>query len=185
MRVDDDPLRVAELGRDDIGRLPRHPRQPQQLVDRSRHLAAELVEENAHRALDRLRLLPEEAGGIDVTFELLPLYGQVVLGAPVLLEQRLRDPVHIYVGGLGREHHRDQQLDGVPELQRDLRVRVLDREPLDDGLDPVAPPADRTPRLVDEATWQRFRSRRTPRPGPPAPATIPPAAPRSGTWSCK
>ena len=46
VRVDDDSLRLAELRRDHIRRLPRHAGQPDQLFQPIRNLAVELLERN-------------------------------------------------------------------------------------------------------------------------------------------
>ena len=64
---------------------------------------------------------------------------QVVLGLPVFDEELFRDAVDVHVRRLGREHDGDQQLDIAAEVQRDLGVGVLLREPLDDRPDPLAP----------------------------------------------
>ena len=80
VRVDDDALRVAELGRDDVRGLPRDARQARELVEGARHLAVEVLDQHLHRPADRLRLLAEEAGGPDVVLELLDRHGEVVLG---------------------------------------------------------------------------------------------------------
>src|SRR5438094_338296 len=61
VRVHDDPLRVPALGRDDVRGLARDPGDPQQVVEALRHLAVELLEQDLHRAAERLRLLAEEA----------------------------------------------------------------------------------------------------------------------------
>src|SRR5205807_2455197 len=74
VRVDDDPLCVAALRGDDVRGLARDARQAQQLRHRGRHLAAELFDQHSHRAAQRLRLLPEEAGLVDVALELLLRY---------------------------------------------------------------------------------------------------------------
>ena len=71
VRVDDDPLRVR--------RARRRRRSPSCVRRRgaagarraAAALAVELFEQHAHRAADRLRLLAEEAGRVDVLLELL------------------------------------------------------------------------------------------------------------------
>ena len=83
----------------------------------------------------------------DVVLELLDGHGEVVLGLAVLLEQRLRDAVDVHVGRLRGEHHGDEQLEVGAEAQRDRRVRVRGREPLDDRQDPLALRPDAPPRL--------------------------------------
>ncbi len=77
--IDDDALRLPQLRRNNIGRLPGHSRQPQQLGDRPRHRSSELLDQHPHRATDRLRLLPVEAGLVDVLLELLLRHREVVL----------------------------------------------------------------------------------------------------------
>src|SRR5438034_217548 len=56
---------------------------------------AELLEQHHHRRAQGPRLLTEEAGREDVPLELLLRDGQVVLRTLVLLEQPLRDAVHV------------------------------------------------------------------------------------------
>ena len=132
-----------------------------------RNLAVELLEQHVHRPADRLRLLPEEAGRVDVPLELLLRDGEVVLGLAVLLEQPLGHAVDVRVRRLRREHHRDEELEIRAEAERDLRVRVLLGEPLDDRPDPLPPPPEPAPaRLADVATRHgaRPRSARSSRP---------------------
>ena len=130
---------------------------------RARHLAVELLEQHPHRPAQRLRLLAVEAGREDVALELLLRHGEVVLGLAVLLEQRLGDAVDVHVGRLRREHHRDEQLERAAEAERDRRVGVLDREPLDDRADPLLLRPDalaRLPARSYEATASGSRGRR-------------------------
>ena len=91
----------------------------------------------------------------------LDRHGEVVLRLAVLDEQLLGHPVHIHVGRLGGEHHGDEELDVAPEAERDLGIRVLLGEALDDGADPLAArPKATTSRLRDVATCHES-SRRT------------------------
>ena len=100
-----------------------------------------------------LRLLAEEARRVDVALELLDRHREVVLGRAVLREERRRDLVHVHVGRLRGEHHRDEQLEIAAEAERDLRVGVLGGEPLDDRPDALAtPPEAAPPRFADVAT---------------------------------
>ena len=142
MRVDHHSLSLTELGGDDVCGLTRHAGQPKQLGDRPRDNAVELIEQHPHRAANRLRLLSIKAGLENVLLQLLDGHGQIVLRPPVLDEQLRRDAIHVHVGRLRGEHHRDEQLDIASEVQRDLGVRMLDRESLDDRPDPLAPRSD-------------------------------------------
>ena len=99
------------------------------------------------------RLLAEEAGGEDVPLQLLLRHREVVLrAAGTSRRASLGHAVDVHVGRLRREHHRHEQLERRPEAERDRRVRVLGRQPLDDRADPFAPAPDRPPRLADVAT---------------------------------
>src|SRR6266508_4085307 len=98
VRVDDDPLRLSELRGDDVRRLPRNARQADELLEPSRHLALELLDEHPHRPLQRLRLLAEEPGRADVALELGGRDGEVVLRPTVLAEEARRNAVDVHVG---------------------------------------------------------------------------------------
>ena len=107
---------------------------------------------------------------------------EVVLGPAVLDEQLLGDAVDVHVGRLRREHHRDEQLERALERERDLRVGVLDGEPLDHRPDPLllrrrpacAAPRDVAPRHLGTATRDR-----APRGGHAPPPSRGPAQTRS------
>ncbi len=155
VRVDDDALGMPELCRHDVRRLPRDARELDELVERRRHLAVEIVDEHPHRPAQRLRLLPVEARREDVALELFLRHGEVVLGCVVLLEERRGHPVHVHVGGLRRQHHRDEQLERARERERDRRIRVLDGEPLDDRPDALLLRPDALAGLADKAARHR------------------------------
>ena len=153
VRVDDDPLWSAELGRHDIRGLARDAGQANELLERARNLAAVLLDQHLHRPTQRLRLLAEESGCVDVALELLGRHGEVVLRPAVLLEQHRRDTVDVHVGRLRRQHHRDEELQRVTRPESDFRVRMRLLQPLDDRPDASAFRTDALPRLVDEAAW--------------------------------
>ena len=153
VRVDDDPLCVTELGCDDVRGLASDAGKLHEILEPPRNLAVELLEQHAHGAADRLRLLPEEAGRVDVSLELLLRHGEVVLRPVVLLKERPRHTVDVDVGRLGRQHHRDEELERGAETKRDRRVGVLRGEPFDDRPDPLASPSETpAPSLADVAT---------------------------------
>jgi len=153
VRIDDDPLRMSELGRDDIRGLSGDTRESEEILETARNLAVELLEQHTHRAANRFRLLPEEAGRIDASLELLLRYGEVVLRLPVLLEQRTGDAIDVRIRRLRGEHHRDEELERAPKAKRDRRICMLHCKPFDDRPDPLAPPPESTPSgLTDVAT---------------------------------
>ena len=123
MSVDDDPLWVAELGGDDVRGLARDAGEPDELLEPPRHPAVELLDQHPHRAADRLRLLAEEAGLVDVALELLDRHGQVVLGPAVLDEQLLRDLVDVDVRGLREGCEAEAGASAVGEKKRGQRTR--------------------------------------------------------------
>jgi hypothetical protein len=151
MRVDDDPLRIAELRGDHVRSLAGYAGQAHEVVELAGHAAVELLEQHCHRRAQRPRLLAVEAGRVDVALELLRRDGQIILRPLVLLEQPLGDAIDVHVGRLRREHHRDEQLELVPIAKRDFRVGMVGLEPLDDRHDPRPLRADAAPRLVDVA----------------------------------
>ena len=77
VRVDHDALRVPEISGDDVRRLASDARKPHQLVEPRRDLPVELLEQDVPGAADRLRFLPEKAGGLDVPLELLLWTGAI------------------------------------------------------------------------------------------------------------
>src|SRR6266508_2534115 len=152
--VDNDPLSLAELGGDDVGGLACDTWEVDQLLEPPRHLAVELLQQHLHRPAQRLRLLTEEAGREDVALELFGRNSQVVLRAPVLLEQPLGDAVHVDVRRLRGEHHRDEELEIRPRLEGDGRVGVRGGEAFDDRPDACALRADAPARLLEIAAGQ-------------------------------
>ena len=155
VRVDDDALRRSALGRDDVRRLAPDAGQPHEVVQPLGHLPVELLEQHAHRALAGSWPSGGRCPWGGCRLELLERDGEVVLGPAVLPEQLLGDAVHRHVRRLGREHHRDEQLDRVAEAERDGRVRVGPREPLDDLADALALRPDPPASLEDVVTRRR------------------------------
>jgi len=125
VRVHDDPLRVPELGGDDVCGLAGDARKADELLEPPRHLTAELLEQDSHRTANSLRLLAEEAGLEDVALELLLRHGEVVLRPPVLAKERAGDAIHVHVGRLRRQHRRHEQLEVRAETERDARIGVV------------------------------------------------------------
>src|SRR5256885_7347627 len=65
MRVDDDSLRVAQLGRNDVRGLAGHAGQADELLEPAGHAAVALLDQHRHGRAQRPRLLPVEAGRVD------------------------------------------------------------------------------------------------------------------------
>ena len=146
-----------------------------ELVDGPRHDAVELLEQRLHRSADRLRLLPEETRRVDVALELLHRNGEVVLRAPVLLEQRRGHAVDVHVRRLRREHHRDEQLELAAEASARSSRRGASRcEPLDDRAGCAASsarracaPRERSSAACGDATARVGKPTTRPRADPP------------------
>jgi hypothetical protein len=73
---------------------------------------------------DVLRLVAEQADGLDVLDQRLLAQGQHLLGVSAIGEQRARGLVHADVGRLRRQGDGDQQGEGVDMLQLALRFGV-------------------------------------------------------------
>src|SRR5215207_3370945 len=94
VRIDDDAGGDAEgVAEDDVRRLARDAGEPEQLLHPLGHAPAVVREQHAARALNRLRLVAEEAGRADVVLKLGGGRVRVVLAAPVLAEQAGGDEV--------------------------------------------------------------------------------------------
>ena len=155
VRVDDDPLRLPAFGRDDVRGLSAHARQANQVLETLRHLAVVLLEQHPHGGAEVPGLLPERPRRTDVRLELLEGHRQVVLGPVVLAEEAPGHTIHRDVGRLGREHHADEKLDGIPEAECDCGVRVRLREAGDDLVDAFPLRSHATAGLADVATRGR------------------------------
>jgi hypothetical protein len=151
MRVDHDSLGRASLGRDDVRGLPPDSRKPDEVLDASRHPAVELLDQHLHRSAEVPRLLPECSGRPQVGLELFGRNGEVVLRPLVLPEELLRHAVHSHVRRLRGKHHGDQKLEVVAEAERDDRVGMRGRQPLDDRTDAFPLRPDAPLRLLDVA----------------------------------
>ena len=74
------------VAQDDVGRLPADPRQFDQVIQVSRHLAAELLNQNPTEGLDTLGLLTVEPGGIDGLLQVGEVGSRIVGRGGVLPE---------------------------------------------------------------------------------------------------
>jgi hypothetical protein len=109
---------------DDRCRLATDAPEPDEPVHVAGDLPAELAEDLLTASADRLRLLPEEAGLVDVFLELGNRDGEVVLGSAVFREEAARDLVHPFVLRLGGEDGRDEELERASELEGGSPVGV-------------------------------------------------------------
>ena len=133
--ADPEDMRVDRHGRlaeghveHDIGGLAADARQLGQLVAVARNLAAMVADQRLRQRDDVLRLVAPQADGADVFAELLLAQRQHLLRRVGDLEQRARRLVDADVGRLRRQHHGDQQREGVDVLELALRLRPLDGE---------------------------------------------------------
>ena len=99
----------------------------------ARHLATVLLDEDLAGLDDVLGFAVEEPDGADVTLEPGDAQGEDLLGSVGHRVQLGRGLVDAYVGGLGREHHGDQQLERVDPVQLGGGARVALLEPGVDG----------------------------------------------------
>ena len=112
--VDDDAFVHAEgVAKNDVGRLAADSGQRHELPHGARNLSGVLLHEGAGHAPQGAGLVTVETRGTDVLLELLGGGVGVVFGLAVLREEALRHPVHLHIRGLGREHGRHQELEGV------------------------------------------------------------------------
>ena len=108
MGVHDEPHGDAESGsEDDVRGLAGDPGKRQKLFHRPGHLASKIGGDFRGRALDRFRLVPEEAGRADDLLDLAPLRRRRIRDGGIAGEESGGDHVHPHVGALRREDRGD------------------------------------------------------------------------------
>src|SRR5512139_1371130 len=108
----------------DRGGLPSHAGQRGKFLHRFRHAPAVAGDDRGGKSPDRLRLVPEEAGGAHGLLHLLLRSLRERGGPGVRAEQPGRHAVHPLVGALSGEDGGDQQFEGVPVFQQYPRAGV-------------------------------------------------------------
>src|SRR5207244_3901947 len=128
-----DPLVDAiDVAQDDVRGLAPDTGQRAELVHRPRYLAAVVRHQYLRHPDQALRLIAEEAGGLDDLLDVrLPSAGQR-LGRGVAAEEGGCHQVHAGVGALRGQDRGAEQLEGVPVLQRAAGVGVRRQEPRQD-----------------------------------------------------
>jgi hypothetical protein len=119
------PERVAE---DDVRGLAADARQRHQGVHRVRDDATVQVDEGLPELDQRIRLGPEEAGGLEQFLELGAIGGGVRGGRGVAREELRGDLVDPHVGGLRRQQRGHGQLEGVRVIELAMRIGMGGRE---------------------------------------------------------
>ncbi len=132
VRVDHDPLVLPEcVAEDDVRRLATDAREMRELVHRTRDLAAVLVHDRPSHAHETLRLVAEEPRALDAVLQVLRLRLGQRGRVGEAREQLRRHHVDAHVRALGGQNRRDEELVGIPVVERALRVRVRLLEPAD------------------------------------------------------
>src|SRR4029077_1162316 len=105
-----DPERCAQHN---VRRLPRYPRQRQQLLHRVRHFASKFFHNHLAGPDNGLRFIAEKAGGANVLLKLFWVCVSERLRPRILWEKRRRHLIHTLIGALCRKNRRNQQLKRV------------------------------------------------------------------------
>src|SRR3989442_12585162 len=114
MRVDDDSRRNSVSNAEhDVRGLARNAGKPEQLIHRSRNLAAKLLDEHLARALDRFRFVAKKAGGANVLLQLDGRNFQIVFGPAAFTKQIGGDDVYALVGALRGQKRGNQDLESA------------------------------------------------------------------------
>ena len=122
VRVDRERGHAEGLDHQDGGGLVAHAGQRFQALERARHLTAVTVEQELRHRLQVLRLGRREADLADQRLDLGDVQRGHRGGRGGAFEQRGRDLVDLLVGGLRRQHHRDEERKRVEVVERDRRV---------------------------------------------------------------
>ena len=141
---------MVHVPQDQVGRLPAHPGQLQQLLHGVRHPPSVVPQKHLGGQHDVLRLGPEKAGGVDVPLHLRDVrLRQRLQGRESGIEGRCH-LVHPLIGALSRQTHREQQLIVLSVIQRADPIRVELLQPIDNapdlfyGFHPVSHLSDRS-----------------------------------------
>ncbi len=102
---------------DHVRSLPPYTRQGDQLFDPVRDLATEVFIERGAETYEAPRLRAEEAGGMDQRLELGRIGVTEIGWCRIALEDLRSDQVDLFVGGLRRQHCRDQKLERGCEVE--------------------------------------------------------------------
>ncbi len=134
MRVHDDAGGDAErVTQHDVRRLSRDAGKLKQFFHRLRHASAVPLADHLARALNRLRLVSEEACRVYVALKLGGGRGRVVLPRTVFSEEVCGDEVDALVRALRGEYRRDEEFERARVVEAATRVRVLLLERRDDA----------------------------------------------------
>ena len=118
MRVHDDPFVLVEgVAENNVGSLATDPGQIVQLLHGRWDFPIVFFGDGSHRSLNALGLVAIKTGRFDRVFELRRPRAGVVFRGPVFFEQRWRDHVHPFIGALGRQDCRHEQLQGTAKIQ--------------------------------------------------------------------
>ena len=127
------PGHVIHVAQDQVGRLPPHPGQLQQLLHGTGHPAPIVPQQHLSRQDDVPGLGPEEAGGVDIVLHLRHVRpGQGLQGGEPGVKGG-GDLVHPLVGTLGGQTHGKQQLIILFILQGTQAVGIEGFQLLHDG----------------------------------------------------
>lgn len=135
VRIHDDAVGdPPERPKDAVGRFAPDARELDQLVHRVGDFAAVSFDQDPAALANVFRFVVVEARTVNVGLEFL-LRGVRVIGrGPVFFEEVLRHDVHPDVGALGREDHRDEELQGRKMVQGAARVGIEDLQTFEDLL---------------------------------------------------
>ena len=132
MAVDREAGHAERMAKDDVGRLAPDAGKGSQSGHGGGHLAVVLGHERLRKALDGLRLHAEEAGGLELRFELRRARGSQRACIGIAREERGRDLVHALVRRLRRQHRCHEELERRPEIELGEGVRMLRRKQVQD-----------------------------------------------------
>ncbi len=125
VRVHDDADADAEgFTEDDVGSLASNAGQRVKFIHRLRDFAAVFLDQALAAALDVLRLVVEEAGGLNQLFKFFNLRPGEICCCAIFLEQIWRDDVHALVGALRGKDRGYEQLERISEVKFAAKIGV-------------------------------------------------------------
>ncbi len=163
MRINNNSRRNLKPGPEhNIPRLPRHPRQPENLLHRLRNLPPKLLHHNPRRPLNRLRLVSKKSRSPNQLLQFRQRSRSHSLRSRKRLEQRRSHQIHSNIRTLSRQNRRHSQLPRTPMMQRTNHSRISLPQSIQNRRNPRRIERTLRPRTLHSSTLHRSSLRSCP-----------------------
>ena len=130
--VDSDRLPAESIAEQNVGGLPPHARQGQEIVEPVWNSTFEARDDRRAAALDQFCLVAVKIDFPDIVLQLPFRRPRVVARATILLKETPRDLIDKIIPRLGRENQSNQEFQRIGELEIEFRVGMGSVQDLND-----------------------------------------------------